>query len=150
MQLVLAPNELLTQECTSVDKVTKEIKDQVFEMMQVMLDNKGIGLSAPQVGILNKVLVMDTTIVDSVNGFKGAMINPVIMRKANVKRDSEEGCLSFPGILLTIKRPIEVSIKYKDVNNKMKFLTLKGITATCFQHEFDHLRGLTFDKVGKL
>ena len=145
-KLILYPNDILNQVSATVDSFEKELKDQVNAMIKIMKDNNGIGLSAVQVGVLNQVIVMDTTEKDAVNGFKGCIINPVIMRRGTVKREHEEMCLSFPGVKIKTKRSIEVSIKYKNLGGKVQFTTLKGISAICFLHEYDHLQGETFLK----
>lgn len=144
MELIIAPNDILNQKCTTVDKVDKTIKQQIKEMMILMRVYDGLGLASPQVGILNQLFVMDTTIVDSIGGYSGACINPMIMRKSNVRRDSVERCLSVPGKEITIKRPLEIIVKFRDGYSKMQYKTFKGISAAVFQHELNHLQGILF------
>lgn len=143
-QLILFPNELLLQECAKVEKITKSTKEQAQAMFQIMYDNNGIGLAAPLVGVLNKLIVIDTLKLDPVNGFKGVIINPIIMKKSNVRREYTEGCLSFPGKLIKIRRPTEVTLKYKNISGKVQYTIFKGITATVVFHEFAHLQGKLF------
>lgn len=146
MQLILYPNDILTKACSTAERDITSLRKQGQEMFEIMYKHNGLGLSAPQVGLSNQVFVMDTTGVDSVNGYKGLVINPVIIKRSNLKREFEEGCLSFGDKRIKIKRPIEITVRFKNAQSKMEFKVFKGITAIVFQHEYDHLQGLLFNR----
>lgn len=147
LKLIMAPDPILTQVCLPVPKVDKEIKTLGLAMMSFMLENKAIGLAAPQIGRLLKIMTIDTTGIANANeAFKGIIVNPVIMRRNHVKRKRIEKCLSFKDKEVEISRLTEITVKFRNELNKVKLETFKGITATCFQHEYDHLMGITFDK----
>lgn len=150
MELILAPNEILTQKCAPVTKITTEIKKQCNEMLAFMQLKNAIGLSAPQVGLTNRVFVMDTFKLDKVNGYKGACVNPILLKRNLVRRETEEGCLSFKDKKIRVKRPTEITVKFKDEKGKLQFKVLKGITAICWLHEFDHLNGVLMDSYQKV
>jgi peptide deformylase len=115
-----------------------------------MIHSKGMGLAANQLGITKRFFAIGH---ESFDVFKKPVIiyNPVLVNADEEQELGQEGCLSFPGIWVQISRPKTVTVKYQ--NNKGEFLLskLKGIEARCFQHELDHLDGITFNKrVSKL
>lgn len=114
----------------------------VRNMTKIMFENNGIGLAAPQVGVLKKLFIMgnlDKLIV---------CINPEIISGIGQERDVE-GCLSFPDLWLHVNRYETVNVKYQDMSGKTIELELSGLAARVFQHELDHLSGICFDtKVG--
>lgn len=138
------PDSILRQKCQKVDVFDKELKLICQKMIEIIKENQGIGLAAPQVGILKRIIVVDFD-----NNLK-IFINPEILKKSKEKEIFEEGCLSFPGLFLKIKRPKEIEIKAQDLNGQEIKMKLNGLTARIFQHEVDHLDGILFiDRVGK-
>jgi peptide deformylase len=109
------------------------------EMLEIMKANKGIGLAATQVGLLRRVFVMRTT-----DGREMGFFNPTILVGDNADIDSEEGCLSFPNLWLKVKRSNKITAMYLDNAGKRCIIELDGIDSRCFQHELDHLDGITF------
>jgi len=124
-----------------VSKVDKEIRQLIVDMTQTMTKEQGIGLAAPQVGVLKRVIVVH-------GDFKGhrilGLINPKITKMSKEKEKDIEGCLSFPGIFLEIKRAKEAEVKGLDINGKKVKLKAKGLLARVLQHEIDHLDGIVF------
>lgn len=120
------------------------------DMIDFMKANNGIGLAANQIGLSVRVFVMGS---DSLPEMPApfALFNPEITEASEEMILDQEGCLSFPGIWLTIKRPSWVKVKYQDskgIEHEDKF---EGLMSKCFQHELDHLNGICFvDKVSKL
>jgi peptide deformylase len=125
-------------------------KDLEKRMIKFMLDNQGIGLAANQIGITKRVFVMGSeTHKDFPKPF--ALFNPRIIEESNETILDQEGCLSFPGVWLTIKRPAWVIAEYFDSNGIKHQQKFEGYVSKCFQHELDHLNGICFiDKVSKL
>ena len=109
----------------------------VQQMFSFMKKNNGMGLAAPQIGVSRKLFVME---VDSV---QRACFNPEITDQSADLTNYPEGCLSFPGEECKITRPRTVSVRYQTVTGEWAEETLDGITARCFQHELDHLNGIT-------
>jgi peptide deformylase len=117
----------------------------VKEMMSLMLINNGIGLAAPQVGLPVAVFVMGNA--DS----SYACFNPRVLAVNDERKQTQEGCLSFPGLYLNIKRPTAVLVEYEDVKGETHKKEFTGLLATVFLHEFDHLQGVCFvDRAGDL
>lgn len=137
LELVLYPDERLTTPCKEVKKVTPELRQLAKDMYQFMLENNGIGLAANQVGKDMCLIVGDD------NGKPVYMFNPRIMLLGN-KRKMSEGCLSFPGETIELKRAITVTVKYLDLNNSPRVFTFRGLIAQVIQHEIEHLRGITY------
>jgi len=132
---------VLRKRARKVRDVDKEVRKLVVDMAQTMVKGQGIGLAAPQVGVLRRVIVVH-------GDFKGqrilGLINPKITKISKEKEKDIEGCLSFPGISLEIKRAKEVKVKGLDINGKKIRLKVNGLLARVFQHEIDHLNGIVF------
>lgn len=117
---------------------------ELFEnLKQTMLANRGIGLSAPQVGIPYQVFVIgDPHQADSVF----SVFNPRIVDSKNDSILIEEGCLTYPGLFIKIKRPSEIRARFSGHDGNVDTMPMTGMTARIFQHEYDHLKGITFNK----
>ena len=115
-----------------------------------MVDEKGMGLAANQVGITKRFFAIGHESFDTFN--KHAIIwNPSIKNFSNEKVIDVEGCLSFKGIWLKVERPKTVEVQYETTQGEIKTAQLDGMESKCFQHECDHLEGITFNKrVSKL
>lgn len=117
----------------------------VREMMSIMILNHGIGLAAPQVGVNAAVMVMGNR--DA--GY--AYFNPRVIAVGTEVAPAQEGCLSYPGLYLNIKRPTIVKVEYEDTTGETHTKELSGIMARVFLHEMDHLYGICFvDRAGEL
>jgi peptide deformylase len=110
------------------------ISEHLFDFMH---KQNGIGLAAPQVGMSQRVFVM------LVHGVRRACFNPEVLQQSDVLADFDEGCLSFPGDQCTINRPDWVRVRYQDPSGAVTEDTLVALEARCFQHELDHLDGVT-------
>lgn len=135
------------------DEIPLRYRDlELFEhdLIHLMIHSKGLGLAANQIGITKRFFAMGHESFDVFQ--KPAIIyNPVLVSADEEQELGQEGCLSFPGVLLQISRPKTIMVRYQ--NNKGEFLLsrLEGLEARCFQHELDHLNGITFNKrVSKL
>ena len=128
------------------DDIEKFEKDYI----QLMLDAKGMGLAANQIGITKRFFAMGHETFDTFK--KHAIIwNPKVINFSEDKVVDVEGCLSFKGIWLKVERPKTVEVQYETTQGKTRFAKLDGMESKCFQHECDHLDGITFNKrVSKL
>ena len=133
----------LRQETTMWDFTTDgDPTELVKNMAKVMFQNDGIGLAAPQVGVLKKLFIMGNS--DKLF----VCINPQIIEGEGTEKDIE-GCLSFPKLWLKVNRFKTIHVKYQVISGETVEESLSGIMARVFQHEFDHLSGVCFDtKVG--
>ena len=149
-KILTIPDSILRQKSLPVDKVNKEIKTLMDDMLNTMYDAPGIGLAAIQIGVPKRVIVLDISPKDEP---KKPMffVNPEIIKKSENNSIYEEGCLSVPGQFAEITRPDKCHIKYLDYYGQKKEIKAEGMLATCIQHEMDHLEGILFiDYLSKL
>lgn len=114
-----------------------------------MYNAPGIGLAAPQIGISQRLMVIDCGKDDAAELHK--MVNPEIISLSETHNVLEEGCLSIPDQTAEVERPAEVSISYLDENGTAQIMAADGLLAACIQHEIDHLNGILFiDHISRL
>ena len=129
---------VLRERARGVDKITAVHRRLVNDMFETMRAAPGVGLAAPQVGILERIFVWE---VDDV---AGAVINPRITRRSTETAIEDEGCLSLPGLVYGVERPFEVRLEGLDEHGRPVSLDADELTARVFQHELDHLDGVLF------
>ena len=149
-KILTEPDPLLRKKCEPLEKVDKDLKKLMNDMLETMYDAPGIGLAAIQIGILKRVVVIDLS-KDEDEKKPIFLINPEIISRSKKTSIYEEGCLSLPGQYFEIERPAECRVKYLDYNGDLKELKADGLLSTCIQHEVDHLNGILFiDYLSKL
>ena len=127
LKIVIAPDQRLNTICAEVKRIEKGTLFFIENMVETMYESNGIGLAAPQVGIMDRILVMK-------NG-----------------ECSEYDCLSLPQQFAKIERPSRVKVRYLDINGDKREEEFEGLESTCLQHEIDHLNGKLFiDHISKL
>lgn len=148
MELIYHPNDFLNKEVKTVDLENPgfdpvELKK---EMIDFMLSNNGIGLSANQIGLDAKVFVMGDKVENST-----ICINPTVLQYTSDTQNDYEGCLSFPNIFVRVNRPKEILAEFYDENLEKQTVKITDYSAKCYLHELDHLLGITFkDRVSRL
>lgn len=130
-------DRILTKKCRPVDEVTPKIKTLIKDMLDTMYDAYGVGLAAPQVGILKRIVVID------VGDRPWVLINPEITETSG-SQTGDEGCLSLPGKSGTVTRPNVVTVKAYDENMEPFTLTGEGLLARAICHECEHLDGIMY------
>lgn len=139
----LDSDPILRKQSRKVETFDEKIKILVGDMIETMYDADGVGLAAPQIGILKRILVID--IYDD-TGVK-VLINPEILDQKGEQIDVE-GCLSIPGVSGTVKRPEYIKVKGFDQEGKEIVIEGEGLLARALCHEIDHLDGILFtDKI---
>ncbi len=128
-------DSVLGKKCKEVTEVTDRIRDLIDDMFDTMYEADGVGLAAPQVGILKRIVVVDVTGEDPI-----LLINPVIMETSG-EQTGYEGCLSVPGKTGTVTRPNYVKVKAYDENMEPFEIEGTELLARAFCHEIDHLDG---------
>ena len=149
-EILTEPNKILRKISLPVDGVNQDLQRLMNDMLETMYAAPGIGLAAIQVGVPQRVIVLDLA---PKNEPKNPMyfVNPEIINKSSNNSIYEEGCLSVPGQFAEIERPDKCHIKYLDYYGQPKELKAEGMLATCIQHEIDHLEGILFiDYLSKL
>ncbi|HUM11746.1 MAG TPA: peptide deformylase [Myxococcaceae bacterium] len=139
-EIRLWPDPVLRRRAVGVEAVDASIRTLVDDLFETMYAAPGVGLAAPQIGVLQRVLVLDTRArqpeVQPV-----AMINPRIVSTEGGLSVYREGCLSIPGEAEEVERPAVVTVEFLDVDGQPRQLRCEGLLATAAQHEIDHLDG---------
>ena len=155
IQVFQYPHETLLQTSTAwsdTDTIQGYDDQEKFEkdMVQLMLDEKGMGLAANQIGITKRFFAIGHDSFDTFQ--KHAIIwNPQVINSSEEKVIDVEGCLSFKNVFVKVERPKVIEVQYETTQGKTRFAKLDGMESKCFQHELDHLDGITFNKrVSKL
>lgn len=152
LPLVIAPDERLKTPSAPVKSITEATKQLVADMFETMYAERGIGLSAVQVGVMEKIITMDVEWKDGGGpGEQWVMINAEIVQPSDEQNIYKEGCLSFPDQFSEVERPKVVRVKYQDLDGNWHEKDFDGLLATCVQHEIDHTNGITFvDHISRL
>ena len=149
MNLIKSPNKWLDTQVKPFDFENLNSEHVVDQMIEKMIEWGGLGLAANQIALDAQVFVMKPTLLEDKTPL--AIFNPEIVEVSSETETGPEGCLSYPGLWLDVKRPVAISAKYFDRTGKECTITLYDLDARCFLHEYDHLQGITFtDRVSKL
>jgi peptide deformylase len=147
--ILIHPDPRLKKPCEPVAAVTDEVRALAADMLETMYDAPGIGLAAPQVGVLRRVVVMDCAKEGPPRPL--TLINPAVTWASEDVSTYDEGCLSIPEQYAEVKRPARVTVTWTDLDGAAREETFEGLWATCVQHEIDHLDGKLFiDYLGPL
>jgi peptide deformylase len=141
-EILVWPHPLLKQKARPVEKVDDETRALIKDLFESMYAADGVGLAAPQVGVLKNVIVLDTT-PRQPESHAVAMVNPEILT-LDGKTVYKEGCLSVPGEAEDVERATAVTVRYLDEQGEQKTLAAEGLLAIAIQHETDHLKGVMF------
>jgi len=141
--ILTAPDPRLKKKSLPVASVDDEVRQLMDDMLETMYAAPGIGLAAPQVDVLKRVIVLDIDREDTKTG-PLLMANPEIVEASDEDATYEEGCLSLPEHYSDVVRPAKVTVRYLDRDNVQKEMACEGLLATCVQHEIDHLDGILF------
>lgn len=144
INIVEYPDPILREECIEITNINQNIRKLVQDMSDTMYDAPGVGLAAPQIGENIRLIVLDPNagLEDEPSQFI-SLINPEIIG-AEGKVESEEGCLSIPGIKETIKRHEKITVSALDLEGKKVTIQADGFLAIVLQHEIDHINGILF------
>lgn len=142
--ILLHPDPRLKKVAAPVDGVSDEMRKLAEDMLETMYDAPGIGLAAPQLGILKRLIVMDCIKEEGAAPQPMILFNPEVVWKSDDKNVYEEGCLSIPQQYADVERPSEVSVKWTDIDGAACEGKFDALWATCVQHEIDHLEGKLF------
>ena len=142
--ILLHPDPRLKKATDPVARITPEIEALAADMLATMYDAPGIGLAAPQVGVLSRIFVMDAQRDPQAEPQPMVMINPEITWESDEQNVYEEGCLSIPDHYAEVTRPAAVRVYWLGLDGKTHEQDFDGLWATCAQHEIDHLDGVLF------
>jgi len=147
--ILIHPDPRLKKRCEPVAEITAELRQLAADMLETMYDAPGVGLAAPQVGVLKRLIVMDC--IKEGPAEPMALFNPVVTWASEDVSTYEEGCLSIPEHYADVRRPAEVTVRWTDLQGAAQERQFAGLWSTCVQHEIDHLDGKLFiDYLGPL
>ena len=140
LEILHFPDPRLRRRAGPVSVVDDEIRRLIDDMLETMYDAPGIGLSAPQVNVAKRVVTID---VSPDRSAPVCLVNPEILA-TDGETETEEGCLSVPGVYEIVKRPEWVRVSALDRDGRTREVEAEGLLAVCIQHEIDHLDGRLF------
>ncbi|MFV0513633.1 MAG: peptide deformylase [Jhaorihella sp.] len=142
--ILIHPDPRLKKVCAPVADITDELRSLADDMLITMYDAPGIGLAAPQVGVLERLIVLDCVKEEGASPRPTVMFNPRVLARSDAMNTYEEGCLSIPDQYAEVTRPAEVEVVWTDRDGAERQQEFSGLWATCVQHEIDHLDGKLF------
>ncbi len=149
--ILIHPDPRLKKVCDPVTDITGDIRNLAADMLQTMYGAPGVGLAAPQVGVMRRLIVMDCVKAADLAPRPIVLINPLIAWASDDLTTYEEGCLSIPEQYADVQRPAAVRARWVDLEGVLQEEQFEGLWATCVQHEIDHLNGRLFiDYLGPL
>ena len=141
--ILTLPDARLRAVADPVEGIDAEVRTLAADMLETMYDAPGIGLAAPQVGVLRRIVVMDLS-KEGEPKDPIVMINPEILKVSEDTKLTEEGCLSIPEIYYEVERPAAITVRYTDLDGKDVTRDAEERLAVCIQHELDHLDGVLY------
>ncbi|KQI71918.1 peptide deformylase [Loktanella sp. 5RATIMAR09] len=143
-KILIHPDPRLKKVAAPVASVNDDLRRLADDMLETMYDAPGIGLAAPQIAVMDRMLVMDCAKEDDATPEPMVLINPEVVWTSDARNVYEEGCLSIPEQYAEVERPAEVEVSWMDLDGKTRRERFDGLWATCVQHEIDHLDGKLF------
>lgn len=149
-EIIIIPDPVLREVCDPITKVNDDIRALADDMLETMYAAPGIGLAASQIGILQRLFVLDVAKEDAPKE-PMVFINPKIVQSSEEMSVYQEGCLSIPEYYEDVERPARVTVQFLNREGSEQEMEADGLLATCIQHELDHLNGKLFiDYLSKL
>lgn len=142
--ILIHPDPRLKKTCDPVTEFDKALAALADDMLETMYDAPGIGLAAPQIGVMNQLLVMDCVKEEGGTPEPMALVNPKVVWESEERNVYEEGCLSIPGQYADVERPKMVRVQWQGLDGTAHEEEFDELWATCVQHEIDHLNGTLF------
>jgi peptide deformylase len=141
--ILIHPDPRLKKVAAALPDISDEVRKLADDMLETMYDAPGIGLAAPQIGVLDRLIVLDCAREEE-EPAPLVMVNPEILVNSDEENVHEEGCLSIPEQYAEVTRPAEVRVGWLDLDGNPQERDFNGLWATCIQHEIDHLEGKLF------
>lgn len=150
LNVIKHPDQRLLTPSAEIDVFDDELRRVIDSMIDTMYTSSGVGLAAPQVGVLRRLVIIDPSAGDEANQLV-VLINPSVTWRSIETDVDAEGCLSMPGTVLQVPRFVAVDVDYNDVMGQKQVMRCTGFKARIVQHEIDHLDGvMMFERAGGL
>ncbi|MBR0399695.1 MAG: peptide deformylase [Mogibacterium sp.] len=150
-KITVKGDEILARKCKPVKAITPRIRQACEDMVETMLASDGVGIAAPQIGIMKRFFIAMPHVDSDDEEMRDRiyyMINPEITYREGIQ-ESSEGCLSVPGYMGLVDRPQKIRIKAMDLEGEEHEYEFEGFAATVFCHEYDHLEGILYTDIAK-
>jgi peptide deformylase len=144
LPIIKLPDPILREKSLPVEMIDAEVRAFANDMLETMYAAPGVGLAAPQVGVLRRIIVADTVRDEETPKSPIILINPEIVSVGDDLRVYEEGCLSIPEMYAEVERPTLVCVRYVNIEGEQREEEFQDLLATVVQHEIDHLNGVLF------
>jgi len=142
--ILIHPDPRLKKLCAPVSDISDDVRSLAKDMLETMYAAPGIGLAAPQVGVMERVIVLDCVKAEDAAPEPIVMVNPEVIGASDDLNTYDEGCLSIPDVYADVTRPEAVRVRWLDLDGELRERDMDGLWATCVQHEIDHLDGKLF------
>ncbi|SEL25749.1 peptide deformylase [Roseivivax marinus] len=142
--ILIHPDPRLKKVVPAVDDLSDELRTLADDLLETMYDAPGIGLAAPQVGVMSRLIVLDCVKEEEAEPRPLVMFNPELLKASEELSVYEEGCLSIPDQYADVERPAQVRVGWLDRDGNPQEEEFEGLWAVCVQHEIDHLNGKLF------
>ena len=142
--ILIHPDPRLKKVVPAVDDLSDELRTLADDLLETMYDAPGIGLAAPQVGVMSRLIVLDCVKEEEAEPRPLVMFNPEVLKASEELSVYEEGCLSIPDQYADVERPAQVRVGWLDRDGNPQEEEFEGLWAVCVQHEIDHLNGKLF------
>jgi len=142
LEVLLYGHPMLRETCVKVERIDDELRDLAAAMQQTMIQERGIGLAAPQVGHPIRMLVAEQRGPSGPGAI--CLVNPEIVFFSHERDSYNEGCLSLPEIYADVDRPVRIKVRFQGLDGQERELEDDGLLSRIIQHEFDHLEGTLF------
>jgi peptide deformylase len=142
LEILQAPHPTLKARAEPVARIDDDLRRLVRDMFETMYQAPGIGLAAPQIGVLQRLVVID--VAEGEERHPMALVNPEIVWRSDQLATAEEGCLSLPNQFAEVTRPEAIRLRFSDEHGQEREIEADGLLARCIQHEVDHLDGILF------
>lgn len=144
LDILIVPDTRLKKVCAPIANVDGRVVKLMDDMLETMYKAPGIGLAAPQVGLLERLIVVDIADHKTEKPAPVVMVNPELVWSSEEQSTYNEGCLSIPEFYADVTRPAQIKVRYVDRAGEVQEMEADGLLATCVQHEIDHLNGILF------
>jgi peptide deformylase len=143
-KILIHPDPRLKKVCAAVPDISDALRSLATDMLETMYAAPGIGLAAPQVSVMDRMIVLDCEKEEGSTPAPLVMVNPRVIAASDETNVYDEGCLSIPDQYGEVTRPADVRVEWLDLDGNLQERDMDGLWATCVQHEIDHLEGKLF------
>lgn len=146
MEILTHPNKLLRKKADKINQFDNDLKIFADDLIKMMIEYDGVGLAAVQIGASKQIIAINIEEKENIEGLPMPMvlINPIVLRASAEMVEMDEACLSVPGKIGSVVRPVDVTVNFQNIEGVIKHIDATGWMSRVLQHEIDHLNGILF------